>query len=217
MIGLAWAATAIAKENLMKKLTVACCLAVLLNAGHALAVGPAPDVLVKTTVQDVMTTLKNDQNVTTSEAIRLVEAKVFPHFDFPRITQQVLGKNWNAATAEQQQKLVQEFQKMLVRTYVKQLINNRNSQVDVRPPLMADSGKEASVSTDVNNAQTGQKVNISYSFADTTNGWKVKNVTVDGVSLLTSYRNSFNDAVKQGGIDGLIQKMVNKNARAVQQ
>lgn len=198
----------------MKLMQTVLGLGLALSLNVAVAAGPAPDVIVKTTVQEVMNTLKNDSKVTTTEAIRLVETKVFPHFDFDRVTAQAMGKNWAAATPEQKQRLTKEFQTMLVRAYVNQLIANRNSTVEVKPAVFGASGKDATVTSEVTNPSNGQKTTLAYAFYDGNNGWKVGNVSVDGVSLVTSYRNSFTNAVKQGGVEGLIQKMAEKNAQA---
>lgn len=180
----------------------------------AMAVGPAPDAIVKSTVQEVMNTLRTDSKVTQEEAIKLVQAKVFPHFDFKRLTAQAMGKHWAAATPEQQEKLAREFQIMLARAYVNQLIANRDSSVDVKSAVYGAGNKDATVTSDVTNPKTGQSTSLTYAFSDTANGWKVGNVSVDGVSLVTSYRNSFNNVVRQNGVDGLLQKIIDKNAQA---
>lgn len=180
----------------------------------ASATATAPDTIVKNTVQEVMNTLRADSKVTAEEAIRLVETKVFPHFDFQRLTAQAMGKHWAAASPEQQKQLVREFQIMLARTYVNQLIANRDANVEIKPAVMGSSGKDATVTSEVSNPKSGQKVSLTYSFVDNGNAWKVSNVSVDGVSLVTSYRNSFNNVVRQSGIDGLLQKISEKNAQA---
>lgn len=178
------------------------------------AAGTAPDTIVKDTVQDVMNTLRTDSKVTNEEAVKLVEAKVFPHFDFQRLTAQAMGKHWAAAKPEQQQQLAQQFQIMLARAYVNQLIANRDATVEVKPAVYGSGKKDATVTSDVTNAKTGQKTSLTYAFNDSANGWKVGNVSVDGVSLVTSYRNSFNNVVRQNGIDGLLKKISDKNAQA---
>lgn len=175
--------------------------------------GPAPDAIVRSTVQEVMNNLRNDSKITADEAIQLVQSKVFPHFDFTRLTSAAMGKHWAAATPEQQKQLTREFQIMLARTYVNQLIANRDSTVEVKPAVYGASGKDATVTSEVTNPKTGQTTSLTYSFAEGANGWKVGNVSVDGVSLVTSYRNSFNNVIRQNGIDGLIQKMTEKNAQ----
>ena len=186
----------------------------LMTIGLAQAAGPQPDALVKSTIQEVMTSLHNDSKIDAEGAVKLVTDKVFPHFDFERITQLAMGKNWNEASADQQQHLVKEFEELLVRSYVNQLLANRNSAVDVKQAIITPDGKDASVITEVTNASSGNKVSIAYSLSDSAAGWKVNNISVDGVSLVTSYRSSFNNAIRQGGIDGLIQKIHDKNAQA---
>lgn len=198
----------------MKLMHIVSAAVLSLGMQIAVAAGPAPDALVKSTVQEVMDTLRKDSKVTSEEAIRLVQAKVFPHFDFQRLTAQAMGKHWAAATPEQQAQLTREFQTMLARTYVNQLIANRESSVEVKPAVIGSGGKDATVTSEVTNPKTGQKTSLTYAFNDTPSGWKVGNVSVDGVSLVTSYRNSFNNVVRQEGVDGLIRKIVAKNTQA---
>lgn len=197
----------------MKLMQIVSGIALCLSMSVALASSQSPDVIVKNTVQEVMTTLRTDSKVTTDDAIRLVETKVFPHFDFQRITAQALGKHWASATPEQQKRLVREFQTLLVRAYVNQLIANRDANVEIKPAVMG-SNKDATVTSEVSNPKTGQKLSLTYAFIDNGNGWKVSNVSVDGVSLVTSYRNSFNNVVRQSGIEGLLQKMAEKNQKS---
>lgn len=179
----------------------------------ALASSPAPDVIVKNTVQEVMSSLRTDSKIDTDAAIQLVQTKVFPYFDFERLSAQALGRHWATATPEQQKRISSEFQTLLVRAYVNQLLANRNSSVEIKPVVLGTDGKSATVESVVVNPSTGKKVSLAYGFNDSANGWKVGNVSVEGISLVTSYRNSFNDVIRKDGIEGLITKMHQKNTQ----
>jgi phospholipid transport system substrate-binding protein len=184
----------------------------------AMAVDVAPDVLAKSTTLDVISIIKQDKDIqagNTRKVLDLVEAKVLPHFDFNRMTMLAVGKNWKSASAAQQQSLAKEFQTLLVRTYSNSLTNYKNQVIEFKPLKMQPADTEVTVRTEV--IQSGTRpVPIDYSMEKTPNGWKVYDVIVDGVSLVTNYRGSFNTQVRQGGIDGLIQSLTEKNKHNVE-
>lgn len=177
----------------------------------------APDVLAKTTTLDVISIVKQDKDIqagNTRKVLDLVEAKVLPHFDFNHMTMLAVGKNWKSASPAQQQALAKEFQTLLVRTYSNSLTNYKNQVIQFKPLKMQPAETDVTVRTEVIQPGT-RSVPIDYSMEKTPNGWKVYDVTVDGVSLVTNYRGSFNAQVRQGGIDGLIQSLVDKNKHNV--
>ena len=176
----------------------------------------APDVLVKTTTQDVLTIIKQDKALQAGDKKKvndLVEAKVLPHFDFTRMTRLAVGKAWRTATPDQQQALVREFRTLLVRTYSKAISTAANTNVDVKPLRMAAGDTETVVRTGIQ--QTGaQPISVDYVVEKDGDTWKVFDVIVEGASLVTTYRSTFNDEVTKGGIDGLIKSLVQKNQSA---
>lgn len=184
----------------------------------AMAADLAPDVLAKNTTLDVIAIVKQDKEIqagNTKKVLDLVEAKVLPHFDFNHMTMLAVGKNWNRASPAQQQVLSKEFQTLLVRTYSNSLTNYKNQVIEFKPLKMQPADTDVTVRTEVKQAGT-KPVPIDYSMEKTANGWKVYDVTVDGVSLVTNYRGSFNTQVRQGGIDGLIKSLVDKNKQNVE-
>lgn len=193
-------------------------LGALLFSSAMAAVDMAPDVLAKTTTLDVIAIVKQDKDIqagNTKKVLDLVEAKVLPHFNFAHMTQLAVGKNWGRASAAQQQVLVKEFQALLVRTYSNSLTNYKNQVIEFKPLKMQPADTDVTVRTEV--IQPGTRaVPIDYSMEKMPNGWKVYDVTVDGVSLVTNYRGSFNVQVRQGGIEGLIQSLVDKNKQNVE-
>jgi len=182
----------------------------------AVAAEMAPDALVKQTSQDVLEIVKNDKDIQAGNKQKiyaLVDAKVLPHFDFKRMTQLAVGKSWRQATAAQQDALVKEFRTLLVRTYSTSLSTYKNQIIDYKPLRMQPSDTDVTVKTVVK--QTGgQPVPIDYSLQKNADGWKVYDVVVDNISLVTNYRGSFASEIRQSGIDGLIKTLVDKNHRA---
>lgn len=192
--------------------------ALVAGALAALACGPAlaqeaPDALVKRVSQDVLQVIKADPKVQAGDQARIrevIETKLLQHFDFTRMTALAMGRNWAKATAEQQKKLADEFRSLLVRTYSGALVQYRNQEIDYKP-LRAEAGAtDVTVRTEV--VRPGQApVQIDYSMAKGADGWRAYDVIVGGVSLVTNYRDEFNEQIRQGGIDGLIGSLAARN------
>ena len=186
------------------------------NAPATAANDIAPDVLARTTTQEVLEILKKDkelQNGNTAKLYQLVEAKILPNFDFNRMTQLALGKNWPRATAQQKQALVTEFRNLLVRTYSSSLTAFTNQTVDFKPLVAPAGATEVVVRSEIRQPG-GQPIPIDYAMYKTAFSWKVYDVTIDSVSLVTNYRSTFANTIRQSGIDGLIQTLAAQSARA---
>ncbi|MDD3884948.1 MAG: ABC transporter substrate-binding protein [Gallionella sp.] len=173
-----------------------------------------PDALIRDTVQDVLTVIKQDkaiQNGDQRKIVALVEEKILPRFDFVRMTRLAVGKSWRAATPEQKQALVQEFHTLLVRTYAKVFAVYRDQVVEIKPFRMAEDATEATVKTSISKPGA-QPVLVDYEMIRTSEGWKAFDVIIEGVSMVTSYRGTFASEIQQGGIDHLIKVLADKNA-----
>lgn len=172
-----------------------------------------PDALIQQVTEEVLDIIRKDkdiQNGNTQKAIDLVEKKVLPHFNFPRMTALAVGKDWRKATGTQQQQLVGEFKTLLVRTYSNALTGYKNQKIVYKPFKMAAGETDVLVRTEV--LQPGSKpVQLDYSLEKIEAGWKVYDVTIAGISLVTNYRDQFGQEVRNGGIDGLVASLVAKN------
>lgn len=178
-----------------------------------MAADVAPDVLVKQVSQDVLGVLKKDkdiQNGNRKKIFDLVETKVLPHFDFSRMTQLAVGKNWRTATPEQQKQLVNEFRTLLVRTYSLSLSNYKNQTVDYKPLVAQPGDTDVTVKTLIIQPG-GEPIPVDYSMQKGPGGWKVYDIAIANASLVTTYRGQFNSEIRQSGIDGLIKKLAGKN------
>jgi len=173
----------------------------------------APDALVKRVSQEVLGIIKSDPKVQAGDQARIrevVETKLLPYFDFERLTALAMGRNWRQASPEQQKQLVDQFRALLVRTYSGALTQYRDQTMDYKPLRADANATEVTVRTEV--VRQGQApVPIDYSMAKGS-GWKVYDVIVGGVSLVTNYRDEFNEQIKSGGIDGLIKTLQAKNS-----
>jgi phospholipid transport system substrate-binding protein len=188
-------------------------LAAALIAPAALAQDTAPDTLVKGVTQEVIGVIKQDKDIQAGnqrKTIALVEEKVLPHFNFARMTALAMGPNWRKATPEQQQALIEQFRTLLVRTYSTALSSYRNQVIDFKPLRVQAAADDVIVRSEVKQPG-GEPVSIDYSMEKTSGGWKVYDVVVGGVSLVTTYRDTFTNEVRNNGVDGLIKALADKN------
>lgn len=186
-------------------------------AGVAHAEIVAPDVLIKGVAQEVITIVKQDAGSKADnqkKILALVDAKVLPNFNFTHMTQLAVGKYWRQATPEQQKALVAEFRSMLVRTYTNAFTIYRDQKIDVKPLKMAPADNETVVNTRIIKSG-GQPTAVDYKMEKLADGWKVYDVVIEAVSLVTNYRGQFATTIQQSGIDGLIKELSGMNAGAV--
>ena len=173
----------------------------------------SPDALIQKVTDEVLTIVRQDKDIqsgNTGKAIELVEVKVLPHFNFQRMTALAMGRDWKMATGEQQAKLSQEFKTLLVRTYSNALTGYKDQTIRYKPTKMQSGDTEVVVKTEVVQPG-GRPIQLDYSVEKQNEGWKVFDVVVAGVSLVTNYRETFNQEVRANGVDGLLQMLVNKN------
>jgi len=175
----------------------------------------APDELVRRSTNEILAAIKADKDLQAGNQAKiekLAEEKVLPYFNFARMTQLAVGRNWRDANDAQKKTLIDEFRNLLIRTYSTSLSQFRNQTIDVKPLKIAAADTEVVVKTQVNQPG-GQPIPIDYSLEKAANGWKVYDVLIDGVSLVTNYRSSFNTEIQKSGIDGLIKSLADRNAR----
>jgi phospholipid transport system substrate-binding protein len=176
----------------------------------------APDVMVKRVAGEVLQIVRTDPKVQAGDQQRVrevIETKLLPHFDFERMTALAMGRNWQKATPEQQKQLIDQFRTLLVRTYSGALAQYRDQVMEYKPLRADPAATDVTVRTEV--IRSGQApVQIDYGLTKTPAGWKAFDVIVGGVSLVTNYRDEFNEQIKSGGVDGLIKTLTEKNKGA---
>lgn len=195
----------------MKKLTGI--LLYLLFNQLAVAVELGPEQLIRQTADQVLMQIKaNTEQYRKNPAklYALVDDVVLPHFNFEKMTELALGRNRDKVSAEQKSLIVDEFRILLVRTYGKALLEYIGETVIYLP--MVPSGKEgyATVKTEIQ--QTGGfPIPLDYKLRLEEGGWKVYDISVDEVSLVTNYRSSFSRQIRKNGVDGLINTLRERN------
>lgn len=172
-----------------------------------------PDRLVDQTVKEVLEIIGKDESIGEDKErmLDLIKNKILPHFNFTRMTRLAMGKHWSNAAPDQQNVIVDEFRTLLVRTYSNALTTYRDETVKVNPVKSLGDRDDVTIRTVVNQGGGKKPVPIDYSMEKGPDGWKVYDVTVAGVSLVTNYRGSFNSQIRKGGVEGLIKTLSEKN------
>jgi phospholipid transport system substrate-binding protein len=193
---------------------LACLMALALPARAQQDLGP--EELVRKVTQDVLDAIRSDKQLAAGDrqkALKLAEEKVLPHIDFEEAARLAVGRAWAQATPEQRKKLVEEFRRMLVRTYSNAISAYEGQTMKVLPVRMKPGDTEITVHNQYIRAG-GTPLPVDYQMHKTDQGWKIYDITVEGVSLVLTYRSEFDAVVKQSGIDGLIKRLEEKNTPA---
>ena len=176
--------------------------------------GEAPDLFVKKTADEIFEILKTDKDLKAGnkeKAYKITEEKILPYFDFERISKLVLGKAYPAATKEEQEAFKKEFRTMLVKTYGSALLKFKDQTLSYKPTRFEPTDEEVLVKTEI--LQPGAPpLPIDYMLEKDGNSWKVFDIIIEGVSLVTNYRGQFGNEIRQNGLASLISKLAEKNA-----
>lgn len=197
----------------MKTLLSRLLIALSLAAPLAFAETP-PEQIVRDTTDDIVKIIRADKKSFEKDhgkLYKLADEKVFPHFDFVRMSQWVLGKHWRDTTPEQRGRFVTEFRDLLVRTYSTALLNYTDQEIVVLPVTRKPGDDEVTVKTEVRQKGGAPNVPIHYTFYKKGDAWKVYDVTIEGISLVTNYRSVYATKIRQEGIEALLVSMTQSN------
>lgn len=181
-------------------------------ASGAQAQAEAPEALIKQVSTEVLDSIKADKSIQSGDPTKiraLVDSKVMPYVNFQRMTSSAVGRYWRQATPEQQKRLQEEFKTLLIRTYAGALAQVRDQSVQLKPSRNGANDSEVIVRTEVRGS--GDPIQLDYRLEKSTGSWKIYDVNVLGVWLVENYRNSFAQEIGSNGIDGLINKLAERN------
>lgn len=202
------------------------CLAaflLLIAAGFAPSPGQANTLstaaaqeLVKETSQHMLQVLgdkKQELERHPEQIYGLVKAILLPHFDFRRIARLALGRYWSQASKEQRQRFGHELRTLLVRTYSTALLKYSDEKIHYLPLRGPEQARRATVRMEIEQSRGGSPISLSVDLYAKGGAWKVYDISIEGVSLVTNYRTSFASEIRQGGLEQLIEKLEEKNKK----
>ncbi len=175
----------------------------------------SPVVLLERTSQQVIKILQDDRELLKEEPARvyaIINEYILPHLDDVTMAKLAMGKNWKKATKQQKIDFVVEFRNLLVRTYSKSLIEFSDQDIRFFPTKLSVDTYKTSVKAEVIQPG-GPPIPIAYRVRIKNNAWKVYDIKIDGISLVTSYRGTFTQEIRKSGIDGLLEYLRNKNKK----
>ena len=175
----------------------------------------SPVVLLERTSAQVIKILRDDRELLKSEPDRIykiIDDYILPHLDDVTMAKLALGKNWKKATKQQKLAFVDEFRNLLVRTYSKSLIEYKDNEIKYFPVKLAADAVKASVKAEITQPD-GPSIPMAYRMRVKDNAWKVYDIKIDGISLVTSYRGTFTQEIRKSGIDGLLEYLRDKNSK----
>ena len=178
---------------------------------------PAPQALVKQASDEMLAALEEHEAELAenpSKIYSLVDEILIQHFDFARMAKLALGKNWNNITEDQQAKFVEEFRILLVRTYSTAMLEYTDEEIRFLPFRDDLSKKRVNVPMEVVQAGGPGIPMVLSLYQDNADQWKVYDVKIEGISLVTNYRSSFSRDINNGGIDKLIEDLAQRNEKA---
>jgi len=182
-------------------------------AATAASAAMAPDELVRKTTDQVLAELTKNRETLESnpgKLYQMVDQIVLPHFDFERMSRYVLGKHWRDTSPEQQKQFIAEFKTLLVRTYATALFEYTGQEIVYKPFHHEEGDRKATVRTEIQ-PRDGPAIPIEYALLETEGEWKVYDVRIEGLSLVTNYRSQYGRIVQTQGIDKLIASLSAKN------
>lgn len=201
------------ESRVIKSLFLVICL--IAGSSQLALAAQSPGAVVKETSDGVINKIESQRahlEANPEHVYELVNELVIPHFDFISMSKWVLGKNWKSADEAQRTKFVEQFKTLLVRTYARALLEYSGQEVKYFPVEQKPESNLAVVKTELTSAGS-QPFPVAYRMHQQNEEWKVVDVAVDGVSLVSTYRGSFASQIKKEGFDSLIQKLADKNQK----
>jgi phospholipid transport system substrate-binding protein len=198
-------------------LTALIAAASFMGVSSAALAQTSPDAVVKAAVEGTVKAMQADPQARggdMKQITQVVQTHFVPATNFQRTTRIAVGKPWATATPEQQQKLYEQFQLLLVKTYAQSLAQLRDTQVTFKfvPSNTAAGAKDTVVQSHV--ISNGGDDAIDYRLENTPNGWKIYDINMMGAWLIQVYQTQFADQIAKGGIDGLIKFLIDHNAHS---
>ncbi len=171
--------------------------------------------LVETTTQELLSTFKTEKEAIDADpnVLReIVQNKIIGHFDFIRMSKLALGKHWRKASVEQRKEFATQFRQLLLNTYAKALYRFADAEIEYDPVRTEEGARYVDVVSAVNNG--GEPVSVTYRLHEKKEAWKVFNITIEGVSLITNFRSTFTSFINKKGIDALNLDLAKRNEKA---
>jgi len=169
--------------------------------------------LIRDTANELFAAVEAEDRALSDDPARaraLVEEFITPHVDLKGFSKLVLGKHWRRATPGQRRQFLTQFHTLVLRTYATAVTSYTGIEVEYLPMREESRQNFATVRTLIPRTD-GDGVKVNYRLHCRNNVWKLFDVSIAGVSMVTTYRSAFSAEVKKSGLDGLIEVLAKKN------
>jgi phospholipid transport system substrate-binding protein len=184
-----------------------------LSLAHAADQGPR--MVVEQAANEVLAILKKDGDKIRNnhdEIVNLANDLILPLFDFDKMSYFVLGTSWTQATAQQKQDFQREFKRLLIATYTKAISEfSDDREIIYKDTVVSPKNPSIAMVPSEIRQKGGEPIQVAYRMFQTESQWRIYDVVIDGVSLVTNYRANFAGQVRSNGLDGLIASMSKHN------
>ncbi len=182
------------------------------TAETAVASAATPRVVVEQTVAQVIEVLNQKQLLTAQKQERIQDI-AYAHFDFPTMSRLVLARTWKRFAPPQQQRFQVEFKTFLAKQYGTRLLSYEQEQVELLGERVEPRG-DVTVRTRIVGGDFAG-ADVDYRMRKGKDGeWRAIDVVIEGISLVSNYRDQFQAIVGKRGPEGLLAELAKKNAEA---
>lgn len=185
-------------------------IALLMGMASLVWAESSPVPMLENTANQIIAALnQNKQQLKKNPSIvyQAVEKYFLPQVDVEGMSRSVLGRQaWNKATVAEKKQFSQAFTRLVIRTYATPLVQYTDEKVKFLPLRSTNNGRFVRVNSIIIRS-TGQNIPLSYSLVAKNGGWKIYDMSVEGVSLLQSFRSQFAQALQNTNMQALIQQM----------
>jgi len=188
----------------------------LLLSANASADSRTPEQIIEQTSSEVLTIVNQQADRIRNEAgyvNTIIDELILPIIDLQSMGKLILGKHWKSATSGQQQRFIDEFKSMLVRTYAKSIADYGHAKVTIMRDVKQKSKKFHMVHTELD-LGSGAPLKVTYVFRQKDSAWRVFDLAVDGLSLVKNFRSSFDQEISETSLQALIERIANTNSEA---
>ncbi len=181
------------------------------------ATQPPPVAVIQSTANSMVSALKANQSQLKSNpnvVYQLVKRIVLPRVDVNLMSQMVLGRNtWKSATPAQRKQFVNQFTNLVIGTYASAFASYTDETVRVFPMRSYKPDQNRAEVNSVIVRSKGPNVPVNYRLLRRGSSWKIYDFSVEGVSLVRSFRSQFADELSKGNLNSLNQRLEAHNKK----
>jgi phospholipid transport system substrate-binding protein len=182
----------------------------LVAAGLVARADDAPRLVVRQITDAVVAVLQN-KSLSADQKRAKIEDTVKDYVDFETMSRLVLARNWSTLTDQQKKDFTEEFKQHLAVTYGKNVESYNNEKVQITGDR--DEGRgDWTVQTKILRPAGGGDILVDYRLRQKDGTWKIIDVVIERVSLVSNFRSQFQDIMANGGIERLLKLLREKNA-----